>query len=116
MEELLFTIPRDIKVKEIVAYGLNGKQMLYLGVGMVGVVTTLTVGAFLPLDLKIVGCIFSVVGSLCLTLIKIHGQELDRYLWNSIKYPLRQREFGGDTFEKDSVFGVGRKHGELSPV
>lgn len=93
-----YTIPRGIKVKEAIVYGLNGKQIIYLAFGVGG-----ALGVFalpLPIDLKIAGGILSAISSLILSLTKRHGQELDQYVWNTIKYPIRQKEWNNDVEEK----------------
>jgi hypothetical protein len=99
-----YTIPRGIKVRETVAYGLNGKQIIYLGFGLGG-----ALGVFalpLPIDLRIAGGILSVVSSILLSLMKRHGQELDKYVWNSIKYPFTQKEWNSDEEEKPSTVTI----------
>lgn len=86
-----YTIPRGIKVREVVAYGLNGKQIIYLGFGCGG-----GLGLFalpLPLELKIAGSIIVATSSLLLSLAKRHGQELDSYVFNAITYQIRQKEW-----------------------
>jgi hypothetical protein len=97
-----YTIPRRIKVREIVAYGLNGKQMIYLacGLGAGGGILALP----LPLEVKIAGSIMTTVGSIFLSLAKRHGQDLDKYVWNTVVYPLRQKEWNDDVqTEKGSI-------------
>lgn len=86
-----YVIPRGIKVRETVAYGMNGKQLIYLSIGFSG-----SLGFYalpLPLEVKIAGAILSVVGSLALSLAKRHGQDLDSYVLNSMKYPIRNKEW-----------------------
>jgi hypothetical protein len=87
----MYTIPRGIKVRETVAYGLNGKQLIYLAFGVGG-----SIGVFalpIPIDLRIAGGIMTSIGSVFLSLAKRHGQELDKYVWNTVKYPLRHKEW-----------------------
>lgn len=86
-----YTIPRGIKVREIVAYGLNGKQMIYLasGLGLGGSILALPI----PLEFKIASSIVAVVSSVLLSLAKRHGQDLDKYVWNTIVFPMRQKEW-----------------------
>jgi hypothetical protein len=85
------TIPRGLKIRETVAYGLNGKQIIYLAFGIGGAVGICTLP--LPIDLKMAGSILSAIASLALSLAKRHGQELDKYALECIKYPLRQKEW-----------------------
>jgi hypothetical protein len=92
-----YVIPRGIKVKETVAYGMSGKQILYLASGLSTGISLFSL--LLPLEVKIAGTILSIVGSLALSLAKRHGQELDKYIWNSVKYPIRNKEWS-DTDEK----------------
>jgi hypothetical protein len=89
-------IPRNIKVREGVIYGLNGKQALYLAMGIGGAVASFSIGSEFPVDMKIAGSVASVSGSLFFALGKAHGQDLDRYVWNSARYPFRKKEYGGD--------------------
>jgi hypothetical protein len=91
-------IPRNIKVKEVVAYGLSGKQMIYLIVGIGGSMAIWMCG--IPIDVKMAGSVITISASLVMSIAKVHGQELDKYLLNSIKYPLRQKEFGGESNAK----------------
>jgi hypothetical protein len=93
-----YTIPRGIKIRETVAYGLNGKQIIYLAFGLGGAVGVASLP--LPIDLKIAGGIVSAVGSVILSLAKRYGQELDKYVWNSVKFPLRQKEWNNHVEEK----------------
>lgn len=100
----IYTIPRGIKVRETVAYGLNGKQVIYLAFGIGG-----AIGAFalpLPIDVRIAGGILSSVGSLILSLAKRHGQELDKYAWNTACYSLRQKEWNNNEEEKPSTITI----------
>jgi hypothetical protein len=97
MEECV-TIPRNIKVKEAFIYNLNGKQILYLAVGIGGSLALWSLG--IPIDFKMIGSIVCVSASLFLSLAKAHGQELDTYLLNSIKYPVRNKEWGGDNAKR----------------
>jgi hypothetical protein len=92
-------IPRNIRVKEIMAYGLSGKQVLYLGIGVGASIVIWSITG-VPLDVKMALSVLSISTSLFLSLAKIHGQDLDRYVVNSIKYPLRQKQFGGDSIEE----------------
>jgi hypothetical protein len=93
-----YTIPRGIKVKETVVYGLNGKQIIYLAFGIGGAIGVASLP--LPVDLKIAGAILSTISSLILSLTKRHGQELDKYIFNTIKYPLRGKEWNNNVEEK----------------
>lgn len=97
-----YIIPRNIMVKETIAYGLNGKQMLYIAVGLGGSAILWTAGIpYFGVIEKIVGSIFCMAGGLVLSVAKAHGQDLDSYLLNSIKYPLRTKEFeGGSVSDK----------------
>lgn len=88
-----YVIPRNIKVKETIGFGLNGKQIIYLAVGIAGAGGVIATG--LPILLKIGGIAYCIMGSLALSLAKAHGQELDRYVFESIRYPLRAKEFEG---------------------
>jgi hypothetical protein len=98
MNEEYVTIPRNIKVKEIISYGLSGKQLVYLAFGIgKGVLIWMTA---LPVDVKIAGSVIAITISLALSLAKAHGQDLDKYILNSIKYPMRQKEFGGESNAK----------------
>jgi hypothetical protein len=104
MEEEYVTIPRNIRVKEIVTHGLNGKQVIYLTLSIGGAILIWSLG--IPIDLKIAGSIASVSASLFLSLAKAHGQELDRYIVNSIKYQVRQKEWGGENAKKTPVCNI----------
>lgn len=97
-----YVIPRNIMVKETIAYGLNGKQMLYIAVGLGGSAILWTAGIpFFGFIEKVVGSLFCMAGGLALSVAKAYGQELDSYVFNSIKYPLRTKEFeGGKTDDK----------------
>jgi hypothetical protein len=97
MEEYVI-IPRNIKVKEVIAYNLNGKQIIYLLVGIGGSLFLWTLG--IPIDPKIAGSIACISASLFLSLAKAHGQELDKYIVNSIKYPLRTKEWSEENAKK----------------
>jgi Ca2+/Na+ antiporter len=97
MEEYV-VIPRNIKVKEIVAYNLNGKQILYLLIGVGGSLILWSLG--IPIDFKIAGSVAMISASLFLSLAKAHGQDLDKYIANSIMYPLRTKEWGGENAKK----------------
>jgi hypothetical protein len=103
-----YTIPRGIKVREVVAYGLNGKQIIYLGFGCGG-----GLGLFalpLPLEVKIAGSIIVATSSLLLSLATRHGQELDKYVWNTITYQFRQKEWSIDVeTEKENSIRVNFK-------
>lgn len=99
-----YTIPRGIKIKEVVAYGLNGKQIIYLAFGVLG-----GIGVFslpIPIDLKIAGGILSSVSSIVLSLAKRHGQDLDKYVLNTALYPLRQKEWNNNEEEKPSTIRI----------
>lgn len=109
-----YTIPRGIKIRETVAYGLNGKQIIYLGFGLGG-----AIGVFnlpLPLDLKIAGGILSALISLVISITKRHGQELDSYVWNTIKYPLRGKEWNNDVEEKPKSIVINFRTRQSSTV
>lgn len=99
-----YVIPRNIKIRETVAYGLSGKQILYLTVGLGSSIAiwSITGIPLVGVPEKIAGSILTVAGSLSLSLAKRHGQELDKYLWNSIKYPIRAKEFEGGISYGDS--------------
>jgi hypothetical protein len=99
-----YTIPRGIKVRETVAYGLNGKQIIYLAFGVGGAIGVASLP--LPIDLKIAGGILSALGSLLLSLAKRHGQELDKYVWNTIKYPLREKEWNNIEEKKPNTITI----------
>lgn len=96
-----YTIPRNIKVREGLIHGLNGKQVIYIGVGLGLSLAVCATG--LPIDVKIAASAISVSGGLLLSMKKIHGQEIDKYIVNSVKYPLRRKEFGGEDNEKTVV-------------
>jgi hypothetical protein len=104
MEEDFVVIPRNIKVKEMVAYGLNGKQIIYLGISLCGTMALWSLG--IPIDLKMAGSVICISAALFLSLAKAHGQELDRYIFNCIKYPFRQKEFGGESNAKEVTINV----------
>jgi hypothetical protein len=93
-----YTIPRGIKVRETVAYGLNGKQIIYLAFGVGGAIGMFSLP--LPIDLKIAGSVLSALCSLMLSLAKRHGQELDKYVFETMKYPFRQKEWNNNVEEK----------------
>lgn len=99
-----YTIPRGIKVRETIAYGLNGKQLIYLAFGIGGAVGIISLP--IPIDLKIAGSVLSSVGSIFLSIAKVHGQDLDRYALNSIKYPLRQKEWSNNEEEEESTIKI----------
>jgi hypothetical protein len=86
-----YIIPRNIRVREEIGFGLNAKQVLYVVLGVGGVVSTLATP--LPLDLKIIGSILSIGSSLLFAIGRLYGQEADRYIYNSIKYPLRTKVY-----------------------
>lgn len=88
-----YTIPRNIKVKETIAFGLSGKQVVYLSIGLVAAGGIIATG--LPAFLKIGAIGNCIVASLALSLAKAHGQDLDKYIYESMKYPLRAKEFEG---------------------
>lgn len=104
MDEEYVTIPRNIRIREIVAYGLNGKQLMYLGVSLCGTMLLWSLG--IPLDLKMIGSVACISAALFLSLAKVHGQDLDRYILNCIKYPFRQKEFGGDLSDKKTTVNL----------
>lgn len=91
-----YVIPRDIKVKEVMAYGLNGKQMLYLLCGIGGAVGIATLAHGLPIQYPIASSIICFGSSLIVSTSKVHGQDVDKYIANSVKYPIRQKQFGGN--------------------
>lgn len=93
MEENVL-IPRNIKTKEIVAYRFNSKQVFYLLIGIGGSVAVWSLG--LPLDAKMIGTVISISASLFLSLAKVHGQELDTFIKNSIAFPMRTKEWSED--------------------
>jgi hypothetical protein len=93
-----YTVPRGIKIRETVAYGLNGKQIIYLAFGIGGALGICALP--LPFDLKIAGSILSSIASLFLSLAKRHGQELDKYVWNTVQYSVRNKELKNDVEEK----------------
>jgi hypothetical protein len=91
-----YLIPRNIKVKEVVAYGLNGKQVLYLIAGIGGSILLWSAGIpTFGIAEKLAGSAICIGGGLSLSLAKVQGQELDRYLANTVRYPLRSKEFEG---------------------
>lgn len=96
-----YTIPRGIKVREVVAYGLNGKQIIYLGFGAGAGLGVFTLP--LPLELKIAGGIIVAVSSLLLSLAKRHGQELDKYVGNCVAYQFRQKEWSNVEKEESPI-------------
>jgi hypothetical protein len=96
-----YTIPRGIKIREVVAYGLNGKQIIYLGGGIGAGLGVFTLP--LPLEFKIAGGIIVAVSSLLLSLAKRHGQELDKYVVNTVAYQFRKKEWAKDEQEKPSI-------------
>jgi hypothetical protein len=104
VEEEYVVIPRNIKVREMVAYGLNGKQMIYLGLSVCGTMFLWSLG--IPLDMKLAGSVLCISAALFLSLAKAHGQELDKFIMNSIKYPFRQKEFGGESNAKAPIVNV----------
>lgn len=98
-----YIIPRNIKVKEVFVQGLTGKQMLFLVLGAGGALLIWSAGAPLPIDVKLAGTVMSLAGSLSLSLAKVNGQELDRYAINCVKYPMREKTFGGEEVEKGKI-------------
>lgn len=96
-----YTIPRGIKIREVVAYGLNGKQIIYLGFGAGAGLGFATLP--IPLELKIAGGIIVAVSSLLMSLAKRHGQELDKYVGNTITYKLRQKEWSNVEEEESPI-------------
>lgn len=102
-----YVIPRNIKVKETIGYGLNGKQMLFVGLGILGAVSVSVIA--MPLDLRIASGIFSIGSGLAVSTAKMHGQDIDKYIVNSIKYPLRKKTFhqGEDTnVQKETIVRI----------
>ncbi|HLI46961.1 MAG TPA: PrgI family protein [Geobacterales bacterium] len=96
-----YTIPRGIKTKEIVAYGLSSKQIIYLGFGIGAGLSFFTLS--IPIDLKIAGSVISAITSLMLSLAKRHGQELDKYIGNFILYNIRQKEWENSVEKESSI-------------
>jgi hypothetical protein len=92
-----YVIPRNINVKETVAYGLSGKQIAYLVIGLGGAVAiwSITGIPLIGVTEKAVASLAVIVGSIGFSVAKVHGQNLDRYVVNSIKYPMRNKEFEG---------------------
>jgi hypothetical protein len=96
-----YTIPRGIKIREVVAYGLNGKQIIYLGGGIGGALGVVTLP--IPLEFKIAGGVIVALSSLMLSLAKRHGQELDKYAFNTVGYYLRNKEWSVNTEEDKPI-------------
>lgn len=95
-----YLIPRDLRAKEGIAYGLTGKQILYIGAGLMAGLGA--VGLPIPIDLKIVTGVVSTTSGVIFSLARRHGQELDRYLLNSVRYQVRNKEWGV-SYEKDEI-------------
>lgn len=90
-----YIVYRNIKVKEGVALGLNSKQVLYVMIGIGGTLVLWSLGTPLPMDAKLIGSVISMSTGLFVALGKVYGQDVDRYILNSIRYPVRQKKFGG---------------------
>lgn len=101
-----YIIPRNIKIKESVVYGLNGKQIIYLSIGVAGGLSAYYFGASLPTHIRIAIALYSVASSLAFTLCRLHGQDLDRYTFNAVRYPLRTKEYGGEEDGKKLVVNI----------
>lgn len=91
-----YIVPRNINVKEGVFANLNAKQVLYIIIGGAAGVGLWHVTAGIDTAVRIASSIFSVGGAVMFSIYKVEGQTLDRYVGNMIKYPLRQKTFGGD--------------------
>lgn len=98
-----YVIPRNIKVKETIIYGLDKKQIIYIAIGLGGAVLFWTSGIpFLGIIEKAVGGIFCIAGGLAFSTAKAYGQDLDAYAINSVKYALRTKEFEGGSGNDNS--------------
>jgi hypothetical protein len=91
-----YVVPRNIKVREVVAHGLNGKQLAYILIGAGGSFVLWSAGIpFFGIAEKLAGTVVCMGAGLSLSLAKVNGQELDKYAYNTARYPFRAKEFEG---------------------
>lgn len=88
-----YKIPREIRINETVGYGLTGRQMMYGVLGIAGTILTLKFN--IGLEIRIVISILSIMISFMLSMAKKHGQHLDRYALNSVRYAMRDKNIAG---------------------
>lgn len=109
-----YTIPRNIKVREVVAFGLNVRQIIYIGTGLAGAIGSLALP--IPIDLRIVTGVISTTCGVAFSLSKCHGQDLDKYIFNSAVYPIRAKEWQDNVQQKENVIRIRFHSRKSSPV
>lgn len=99
-----YKIPRNLNIREVLAYGLTGKQLLYIGIGVGGAVASFA--SPLPVIIKFAGVSYSICTGLWVAVGKIHGQDVDRYMGNSIQYAARGKDYENDTEKKEETVQI----------